>query len=76
MITEEDFQVWLENPVTKALRAWASSGKETLKEQWAAGTFTDQQHFGTAIANAKAIGECQVYEAIVKIEFSQLENEP
>lgn len=46
--------------------------KEELKEQWAAGVFTDMSQYGTAILNAKAIGSCEAYENIEKLDFDTL----
>lgn len=43
--------------------------KESVKEQWAAGAFTDMAQFGTAILNAKAIGAVQMIDQIINIEY-------
>ena len=46
--------------------------KESVKEQWAAGAFTDMSQFGTAILNAKAIGAVQMIEQIIGIEYDRI----
>jgi hypothetical protein len=75
VLHEEEFQEWLQHPVTEALRAWARREKESFKEQWASGAFTDQGQFATAILNAKAIGNCEALERVANIEFDQLKEE-
>ena len=52
-----------------------SSRVESLKEQWANGVFTDQSQFATAIKNAKAIGNCELCDWVVALDFEQLESE-
>jgi hypothetical protein len=74
-ITEEEFLLWLEDPVTGALRDWASRSKMDLMEQWASGRFTDQVHFGAAVKNAEAIGRCAILDQIVEIDFEQLKED-
>ena len=49
--------------------------KEQLKSQWAAGSFTDLSQFGTAILNAKAIGNCEAFDRMIELEYEQLEQE-
>lgn len=74
-VTETEFNEWRDHPVTGAflntLRRW----REDQKEIWASGAFTDQSQFGTAIANAKAIGNCEALERIFGFEYVQLESE-
>ena len=43
-----------------------------LKERWAAGEFTDLSQFGTAILNAKAIGNCEAYEKVAELDFEDI----
>ncbi len=73
-ISEEEFQGWLTHPVTGVL--WAILGKwtEALKSDWAAGRFSVPGENGTALISAKAIGECQGFERVRSIEYSQIED--
>ena len=59
------------HPVTQALQLLLRRRQDDLKEQWAAGQFTDQGQFGTAILNAKAIGNCEAYEKIEQLDFEE-----
>lgn len=46
--------------------------KRLLQEQWSSGTFTDQGQFGTAIANAKAIGQCEAYDMLTELDYESV----
>lgn len=67
-----EFSEWLKHPVTEALFATLHQRIADLKEQWASGAFTDQSQFATAIANAKAIGNCEAIEGILSLDHEQL----
>jgi hypothetical protein len=41
--------------------------------QWARGNFTAQDQFGTVIANAEAIGKCQVLGDLETLELPDLQ---
>lgn len=69
---EQEFKDWLLHPMTKRLKEAASRRKEELKDQWASGSFTAMEHFGTAILNAKAIGRVQELSWLEELEFTDL----
>lgn len=71
----EEWEEWLTHPMTRAVRRAMASRVALLKEQWAAGTFTDVSQYGTAILNAKAIGACEAYTFLTELDFEQLEGE-
>lgn len=73
--TEEEWNQWQEHPVTQALLGVLALWKESVKEQWAAGSFTDMSQFGTAILNAKAIGAVQMIDQIINIEYDRIAGE-
>jgi len=74
-VSQELWDSWLLHPVTQALRKLLHRRQEELKEQWAAGQFTDMGQFGTAILNAKAIGNCEAYERVEQLELIELNEE-
>lgn len=74
-ITKEQWEAWLGLPVTKALHQYLLSKESGLKDLWSSGEFTDMSQFGTAILNAKAIGNCEVYNEIVNLDFEQVTEE-
>ena len=71
-VSQELWDSWLLHPVTQALRKLLHRRQEELKEQWAAGQFTDQGQYATAILNAKAIGNCEAYEKIEVLDLETL----
>jgi len=74
-LNKEEFLGWLLHPATKALQAALQQWKVDLQEQWAAGVFTDLSQFGTAILNAKAIGNVEMIERVLALDYEQLEAE-
>lgn len=73
--TEQEWLDWQQHPCSEALRQILRNWQDSLKSQWAAGAFTDLSQFGTAILNAKAIGNCEAFERILDLEYEQLESE-
>ena len=74
-IKEQDYLDWLGHPVTQAVRQLCRLRQEELKERWASGEFTDLSQFGTAILNAKAIGNYEAYEKVRKLDYEELRGE-
>ena len=67
--TNEEFNAWMDNPQTKQFFSILSGWREELKEQWALGAYTNQEHFATAIQNAEAIGSCNTCRDILSMTF-------
>lgn len=63
--TVEEVQEWLLHPVTKSLRAHLMRSVETLKQRWADGHFTTDQHFSSAVKNAEAIGALAAADSLL-----------
>lgn len=72
---QKEFNEWLLHPTTKLLMAYLKREKDDVKERWAAGEFTDQSQFATAIVNAKAVGKCEAYSKIESIEYGDIEEQ-
>ena len=70
--TDQEWADWLQHPATLCLHRLCRAWQLQLKEQWASGAFTDQSQFGTAISNAKAIGNCEALDRVVEISYEQL----
>lgn len=73
--TEQEWRDWKQHPCSEVMRIILNNWKEQLKSQWAAGSFTDLSQFGTAILNAKAIGNCEAFDRMIELEYEQLEQE-
>ena len=71
----EEFDAWLTHPVTQQVLAAARLRKETFKERWAAGAFTDLSQYGTAILNAKAIGGCEMLDWLIGLDHETLQGD-
>lgn len=63
---------WRAHPVTQKLFQFLRARKEGLKEQWASGRFTDVQRYGSAILNAKAIGQVELLDRLLELDVSDL----
>lgn len=48
---------------------WVTKRKELLKGQWSNGDFFDKDQFAAAIRNAGAVGECQMADRILNLDF-------
>ena len=70
--SSEDWSEWLQNPCTKMLREWACMQRDSLKEQWATGSFTASFEIETIARNAGATGACSVYVEVEELDFNQI----
>lgn len=73
--TESEWNDWQDHPATIAQRRILRQWILDLKEQWAAGAFTDMGQFGTAILNAKAIGNCEAFDKVIGLDYEQMVGE-
>ncbi len=71
-MSKEEWEAWRSNPITKAFLRFLAGLREGHKERWANGEFTHQEHFGTAIANARAIGEADMLLRIIELEYEDI----
>jgi hypothetical protein len=71
-LTEEDFGSWIEHPGTQVLRALLRIWKEERVGQWLGGSFLGQNLHEQNMLNARAIGECDVYQAILDLDLEAL----
>jgi hypothetical protein len=68
----EEWEEWKRHPVTKEILSLLQRKRAFLKEQWSNGNFTAQDQFGTAIANACAIGECKAYAWVLDLDVGEV----
>lgn len=71
-ITEEDFDQWKGHPVTIRLMAILKDVRESARDSWENGAFTDQSKHGSDIKNAQAIGACGIIRQLEELEFKDL----
>jgi hypothetical protein len=68
-ISHEQWLLWLDDPVTMALRAWATERINDRRDMWEGGHFKTPDHFESAIRDSAAQGACSVYREIEALEF-------
>lgn len=69
-VSKEEFQEWLLNPVTKALKEQYEADLERLKASWASGEFASDNSL-----DAKVRGQCEIMSQFLALELSDLESE-
>lgn len=75
MINENEFNEWLQHPVTAALRELMSKKRQEIKDAWEAGAITDWNEHAHILLNAANIGECKAYSFIQNITYEDYESE-
>ena len=72
-VTKEEWERWLSDPVTKALRAKAREEMRDLQERWANGLFVGDTDSRTLAMNAEAQGRFYVFSQIADMEWETVE---
>lgn len=67
-LKKEEVEEWLLHPVTKALQAHLISLRESLKEQWAVGAFSEDTEFKNAVKQAKYLGQCELLGELLDLD--------
>jgi hypothetical protein len=60
-VTEAEFNEWVQHPMTLALRETLRKKRETLKDLWEGGSFTDYTKDSTVLVNVGNLGTCKGY---------------
>lgn len=71
-IKTEDFQLWLDHPVTQAVRRTFKADREAVKEQWANGAFFRENEFQTAVEQARQFGRLECIRDFLELDVAQL----
>lgn len=70
MLPEEIWTDWTLHPVTRILLDQVlHRRRDELRNRWERGDFTDQSQFGTAIANAAAIGQIEAIRWMQELTY-------
>lgn len=69
MISENEFKEWLQHPVTQAVKELLEAKRETLRQQWEGGSFTDYSIEATVLTNVGNMGTCRGYAFLAGLEF-------
>ena len=68
-LTENEFNDWLAHPGTHALREVLNAKRETLRQQWEGGSFTDYTADGTVLVNVGNLGTCKGYAYVCDFTY-------
>jgi hypothetical protein len=69
-ISQQEFNDWLLNPVTKALKEQLMADRERLKEAWASGSFA-----ADSIRDAQVRGQCEAFSQILALGFEDIDQQ-
>jgi hypothetical protein len=72
-ILENEFNEWKLHPVTDAFFTTLKKWREDQKEVWASGAFTAESKYGSDILSAQAVAYCKTLEALIDLQFEQLQ---
>ena len=75
MLTPDEFNAWLEHPVTKLVRECMRKRRADIAELMLAGRFTHEDPGATAQDTAAAIGECSGLRFAAELDFETYESE-
>jgi hypothetical protein len=74
VISQEEFDTWLENPVTKAVKRGLALAVQADKNQWAAGQFLHEGSNATMISNARAVGRVEGLQVVINLDHQLLQD--
>ena len=72
VITNEQWQAWLLDPVTMALRVWARERREELRDGWESASFKSDNQFQSAMADSYAHGSCMVLRVVETLDYQSV----
>jgi hypothetical protein len=68
-LTEAEFNEWKAHPMTRALIEILHAKRETLRQQWEGGSFTDYEKDTTALINVGNLGACKGYAFVTDFTY-------
>lgn len=69
--SEEEFLDWLSHPVTRQYQAFLKKWQESIKDQWANGTFHGASPVVSFSANAQALGQFSVLGQLQEVDYER-----
>ena len=69
-LTEEEFNEWLQHPVTLAVKGILGKRREELRQSWEHGSFTDYDAGAMALTNVGNIGTCKGYAYVQELDYT------
>ena len=69
-LTEDEFNEWKSHPVTRAVIEILHTKRESLRQAWEGGSFTDYEAGTTALINVGNIGICKGYAFMTDFDYT------
>lgn len=66
-VTKEEYIQWLSSSCTKALILELAAERETIRDSWEEGDFTEESVDGTAQRSAQYLGRCQKITEVIEL---------
>ena len=70
-VSEQEFNEWLQHPMTKELKRVLKMKREELRQDWEGGSFTDWEAGAMALVNVGNIGTCKGYAYVQEFDYEQ-----
>lgn len=67
MLRKDEFDDWMQHPVTEMFRKHLKTMMDGITEDWANGIFTAESSEGTAQLNAAALGQVRLIHDILNL---------
>lgn len=71
VLTEEEFNAWLQHPGTIALREILHAKREELRQNWEGGSFGSYDKDETVLVNVGNLGTCKGYAFVTDFTYEQ-----
>jgi hypothetical protein len=71
-VNSEEWKEWLGHPVTQIFREYMQELLVSIRDDWAAGVYTDPSAEGTAQKNAVALGQYRQIEDLLNVDEESL----
>ena len=74
-LSKEEFEAWLDSPVTQAVKEFAASRRQAKREDWEEGVYVAPTLEAGLQLQATALGYCSAWKELQELTFDQLETE-
>lgn len=74
-VTQEMFNAWLLDPVTKEVIRILNAKREELRQAWEGGSFTDYAKDATALVNVGNLGTCKGDAYVTDLDWETFEGD-
>jgi hypothetical protein len=64
----EDYQAWLQDPVTVRMRGALRKWREGLCNDWSNGLLHEDSEYKTAVVQARALGEIRLIDKLINTD--------